>query len=471
MSALKIIVKSGLIMSITLGLSLYLSKVFSPISNNIKTAYLSVPENTLDVIVLGSSHTQYGINPAVINNETGLYTYINASACQPMEVSYQMLKESLKTQNPKVVILDVFTMMPAQSVCYGESIYKLASDEMTGLERINTLLSIDDKKVALDYILSIRMYHQRWNEIDINDVKLRDEKLPYDTFGYINLLPTEYVFKYLEPKTKKDNYTLKEKDVEALKKIKELCDKEGINLLLTKTPFDIDQENYDALMSIWYLARSLDIDYLDLIQHTKDMDFVFGMDSETWHNTNFGAYKNSKFISNYLIDNYEFNHKNNTEVERNLKYLKNSTLYSLMLNQVDPYNFLQYASEFDSTVLIKYNGAYKTSITDSENELLNNIGFDNDFIKNKNKNYYGVVLNGKLIDFDNKELDTRIKGKNIIINKNKVEIDGEVLEDTKGELTVIVYGDDFTWHQNMNIDFASKWFWKNGCDGWDCKYE
>lgn len=469
MSVFKIIFKSGFLLSVTLGLSLYFSKAFSPLSNNLKTAYLSVPENTLDVVVLGSSHTQYGINPAVINNETGLYAYINASACQPMEVSYQMLKESLKTQKPKVVLLDVFTMMPGQSVCYDESIYKLASDEMTGIEKINTLLYIEDKKIAFDYIISIRMYHQRWNEIDFNDLKIRNEDIPYDSFGYINLEPKEYVFKYLEPKSKKNKYELKEKDVKSLNKIKALCDENNIELLLIKTPFDIDQENYDALMAIWDLADDLDIEYLDLIDYTEEMDFAFGMDSETWHNTNWGAYKNSKLISEYLIKNYKFEHVYNEEVERNLNYLKNTTLYNMLLNQVDPYKFMKYASEFDCIILLKYNGFYKTTIGEYENELLNNMGFENDFIKNKKNNYYGVVSNGELIDFDDKELITRVNGKKIVINKNKIEFNNQILKDADGELTIVVYGIDFSWNQNMNVDYSSRWFWKNGCLGWECK--
>ena len=52
---IKVFLKTSIMLGITLGLSLYLSKAFSPVSSNLKTAYLSVPEDTLDLVVLGSS--------------------------------------------------------------------------------------------------------------------------------------------------------------------------------------------------------------------------------------------------------------------------------------------------------------------------------------------------------------------------------------------------------------------------------
>ena len=43
------------------------------------------------------------------------------------------------------------------------------------------------------------------------------------------------------------------------------------------------------------------------------------------------------------------------------------------------------------------------------------------------------------------------------------------MDNTDGELTLVVYANDFSWHVEMNIDYSTKWFWKKGCDGWVCK--
>ena len=466
---LKIVSKIILVIIIALSISIYFAIVFSPDSKNIKTEFQSIPKDSLDMVIFGSSHTQYGINPAVIYSDSGYYAYVNGSPCQPMEVSYQMLRETLKTQKPKVVLVDVFTMLPAQSVCHANFIYKAAADHMSGMEKINTILSVPDKKTAFDYLFPIRMYHQRWTEIENKDFVVENKDVNYDNFGYINLPPKEYVFKYLESKQKDKSYVLKYKDIKALDDIKKLCDKNGIDLLLIKTPFDIDQENYDTLMEVWNYARKHNIKYVDLIEASKEMDFAFGLDSETWHNTNFGAYKNSKYLSKYLKDNYKFDHKKNEEIEENMSKLSSSTLFSLLFNVSDPYKVLQYASEYDCTMILKYNGYLKTSIKKYENELLNSVGFKNDFINNRNVNYYAVVKNGQLINSDDKQLDVNVGGKNIVVDKKGISINNETMDNTDGELTLVVYANDFSWHVEMSIDYSTKWFWKKGCDGWVCK--
>ena len=69
------------------------------------------------------------------------------------------------------------------------------------------------------------MYHQRWTEIENKDFVVENKDVNYDNFGYINLPPKEYVFKYLESKQKDKSYVLKYKDIKALDDIKKLCDK------------------------------------------------------------------------------------------------------------------------------------------------------------------------------------------------------------------------------------------------------
>lgn len=41
--------------------------------------------------------------------------------------------------------------------------------------------------------------------------------------------------------------------------------------------------------------------------------------------------------------------------------------------------------------------------------------------------------------------------------------------DKTGEMQMIFTNLEGTWVNDMNIDYASKWFWKNGCDGFTCE--
>ncbi|MPN45965.1 hypothetical protein SDC9_193544 [bioreactor metagenome] len=41
--------------------------------------------------------------------------------------------------------------------------------------------------------------------------------------------------------------------------------------------------------------------------------------------------------------------------------------------------------------------------------------------------------------------------------------------DNLGELEIIFFDENMGWYQDIDIDYASRFFWKNGCNGWECE--
>ena len=68
-------------------------------------AFYSEPEDTIDVLYVGSSPLLRGVSPMVMWQEHGFTGYVRASALQAPSVSYGLLAESLKYQNPELVVL------------------------------------------------------------------------------------------------------------------------------------------------------------------------------------------------------------------------------------------------------------------------------------------------------------------------------------------------------------------------------
>jgi len=66
-------------------------------------------ENTIDAIIFGSSHVYQNINTAVLWNEYGIASYDLTGPLQPLWNTYYCMETALKTQVPKVMIVDMFT--------------------------------------------------------------------------------------------------------------------------------------------------------------------------------------------------------------------------------------------------------------------------------------------------------------------------------------------------------------------------
>ena len=84
----------------------------------IEEGFYAEPENSLDVICIGSSHVFLDISPMAMWKAEGITAYDLTSSIQRMWVSYYYLKEALKYQTPKVVVLDAlaavsYTHLPA----------------------------------------------------------------------------------------------------------------------------------------------------------------------------------------------------------------------------------------------------------------------------------------------------------------------------------------------------------------------
>ena len=68
--------------------------------------FYRLPEDSVEVLVLGSSHAYCGFNTGVLWREQGIPAYILAGSQQPMWNSYHCLIEALKYQKPSLVVLE-----------------------------------------------------------------------------------------------------------------------------------------------------------------------------------------------------------------------------------------------------------------------------------------------------------------------------------------------------------------------------
>lgn len=465
----KILFKVILILLIFVGAWSILTPVFRYDESNEGNQFRNLPEDILDIIVLGSSHAQYSMNPAVIYTESGYYSYVLGSGCQPMSMSYHFLVEALKTQSPEVVLLDVFTMMPARSVCYGDGMYYNAIQQMTGLNRIQAAFDIENDEKKMDYAFDLLMNHDKWKQDDF--LKTEENENRYnDKLGYVAQQPQEYVFNHLLPMQKGEtDVQFRESDITAFENIIDLCQKENIKLILFKSAVDIDQENYDYLQAIWELADEKGIEHVDFLALAEEIGFTLGMDGDTWHNNTWGAQKTSKYIANYIKENnYVTKHQDNEIYIELVENLCDDTVEWLFENNVDIYQLLDYASKYDLNMIVKYTGSNSSSIGEYENQALQATGINFDFINDKDKNYYALISNGKVVESSNQPFTTTLNGIEIQIGNEIININDRSFNNL-GELELIFFDDGLEWINEMPIDYATRYFWKNGCESWNCE--
>jgi hypothetical protein len=74
------------------------------------TDFYKLPRNSVDVLFIGNSHNIESFQPQIINDVVPVNSYLLGIQGENIFISYYELREVLKTQQPKLVVLETFTL-------------------------------------------------------------------------------------------------------------------------------------------------------------------------------------------------------------------------------------------------------------------------------------------------------------------------------------------------------------------------
>ncbi len=210
--------------------------------------YECEPRDTVDVLFMGSSYAYCDWNPGIIYDETGLVSYVMAGSEQVSAVTYWYLRQALKTQSPKAVVLEGSSLLFEQyrnhmdhNVCYMP----------WGLERIMATIEGAPPEDRLGLFFDLYLYHDRWKEITRSDVA-KAIRLPTADQNKGHTAITYQEEKY-QGSAVTSGLTIPEEqyaaNMENLARIAGLCREKGIDLIVTINPThrQYTQEVYDRL--------------------------------------------------------------------------------------------------------------------------------------------------------------------------------------------------------------------------------
>lgn len=426
-------------------------------------SFHNLPENTMEAIVIGSSHAQYSFSPSFFYQETGLYSYVLGTPCQPLDVSYLMLKEALKTQSPKVVFLEVFTAMPLRSGCDGITCYITAGYQMRDNEKYEAFKKLPEDKYET-YVNPFISLHNDWrtNELSFSEIKEKisntivslKEKDKKDIskvstlFGYHDNYPSFPVENSWFAMTT-DEYIdveLREQDKQALNDIYEICKEKNIELILYKTPIDsLDVENLSYLKKVWDWADEREIKYIDFVRESQEIDFQMCLQSDSFHSYINGASLITSYLSD-LIDDSKIKHTIHEELEKKYYDASNGITVTYLKYEYDPNKYIDRMINFKGPMLIVYNG--KNTYSGTVNSFLNKYNISNPSIL--------FIDNENIIDRGETCIEVEYNDITIYSDYENMEIDGNYYG-VNSDLSIVVFTTNMKKHYKLDTNLSNVW--------------
>lgn len=138
----------------------------------VQDMFAKLPENSVDVVFIGSSHQFCSISPEILYDEYGIESFMLATSAQTVPMSYYAAMEAIELQNPKMIVLEV---------CYCTNDFRTVTDEMShcffdGMPECRAkYLAIEDlieEENRINYYALLGTYHTRWKELTESDFSM-----------------------------------------------------------------------------------------------------------------------------------------------------------------------------------------------------------------------------------------------------------------------------------------------------------
>lgn len=365
--------------------------------------------NSYDVVLIGPSHMESGINPDELWGRYGITSFNYATGGQPIDVTYYLLKEILKNHGKPVVVLDVYYLGLTNK--YGEEGYiRNVIDNMKfSFNKLDAIIHCTPRPQWLSYIFPIIKYHSRWKNINEGDYKVENLSENYYKKGF----SAEYDPYGIDNNPKdntEDTSEMPSKTKLYLNKIIALTKKEGLKLVLVNVPYDYSvtdnstnwhNEPEKLVNKVEEIAKVNNIPFLNYCDKFDELNFDFKNDMyNAGHMNMSGSTKVTLNLGKYLSENCDLKDHRNDKAYADWNtdytyYLQTGAAYDLKSQK----NISDYISMLDNPNYITTISCNNYGFSQNAKQVksaLSKLSLNIDKCQNKD-NYLAIINNNKIV--------------------------------------------------------------------------
>ena len=339
--------------------------------------FYKMKKNSIDVLFIGSSVAVNNFIPQQIYNDHGICSYNLSSEQQSVMLSYYWLKEALRYQKPKMVVLEGLFLMNFsrknfEIINTTEGLTRKTIDPMrlssVKVQAVNDICERDKNQDPSSYFFKNIRYHTRWKSLnDVDFLPINENYYP-NLYGWVPGLEKGEKDKKVkfEPIIESDKCTpfeLRTDMVEYFEKMVALCKENDIKLVLVKianTDFKEDK-NY----AYRQLAKRNNVDFYDFNEESLYHQLKVGKGENVLHHGNLqGNLKNSALMGKILKTKYNLPSRSDDQYEKT-KSIYQHVCNSFSLDKINDFN--TYIRAINDPLFITFISA-KDEISRSKNK-------------------------------------------------------------------------------------------------------
>lgn len=314
--------------------STYLLQTFllKRIDNNtmrMEAFYLEEKES-IDAVLIGASDVYAGYSAPYAYEKYGYTSYPYATQSSPANIVLPQLKEVIKYQNPKMIIVEINAFLYKDNELPSEASQRMFADNVPH-DRIwrDYLADAIPADKQIEYYLPIVKYHSSWNEYPWK-FKYLTAELGLKQAGYSLFRGYKTVANEFHPTVKVHNSELKDDDStyplgvngeRYLRQTLEYLKENNItNVVFMRFPHIVRTDAYSRFRrcnEAGNIINSYGYDFVNLERYGEEEGFVVNEDFYNWDHLNiYGTEKLTDYIADMLQNKYHLTSAELTDAQK-----------------------------------------------------------------------------------------------------------------------------------------------------------
>lgn len=277
--------------------------------------------NEYDVVFYGSSHVLSGIQPMELWKNYGITSFNLGGHAASLQMSYWVLRQSLKYHKPKLAILDIYDMyahdqpyMDISFMHYSMDAYPMG---LTKLMAVNDLLKGRSIAEKTELFFPFSVYHSRWDEVTQESAMASFDSGFFNSYGGSEIRYGVAVPNAIKRVSPDDTMEGSEGADTYIRGFVDACRDAGVEVCFMRVPYPACVENQMAENRVMKLAGEMGVRVIDLMKGTEKDEMlssaVVNWDTDlvdpNAHLNAVGAFKVSIYLGKLLQQYYGFRDK------------------------------------------------------------------------------------------------------------------------------------------------------------------
>lgn len=276
------------------------------------SGFYQEPAGSLDAVYIGSSNCYVFWNSLHAWEEYGICVYPFASSSQPIYAAEYLIRECRKTQPDAVYLINTNTLITEnldyKSLHWLLDYIPFSPNKLALTHHLCQAAEFSVSEQA-EFYFNIVRYHDRWDELEEEDLERAElwrkgvsMYSPY--FAESEDISAVY-------KTTDTMAQLSEKQLSCIESLLDYCDREQVQAVFITVPqARASLQEVSMVNAFNAIVQKRGYPTLDLLNGVDDLKLDLTQDFYNTEHTNIhGSFKFTRYLSEYLMENYGFTSK------------------------------------------------------------------------------------------------------------------------------------------------------------------